>query len=233
MSTTVQIKGLIVPGAGCNDGCSGSGAAAACAFDLAFRNCSELYGQVRSGDVTIATLPNAYIDLPIADALTAIEFVAIKSSGPITLRVNGLPASATTAALFPAVALPGQTLTFTVDGTPLSVLFAAGEDTALEAARRINAEAALAGLAFAPASVAASGQVVISGALTGAQGSLTAFTGTAVATLGLGAFTGAVGTGADVPIDGVSMIQFPRGAAAARRLEVSGSASLSVLAAGT
>lgn len=233
MSSQLQIKGLIMPpSSSCSDGCAGS-SAQGCTFDLAFRNCFEVYQQVRQGKISIATLPNVFVDLAPVDQLSEVQLLAVQSSGPVKLRINGAPASAESSAVFPVAGLTGLTLIFTVDTQPLTVTFEAGDDTATDVARRINAAAALAGLSWQPASVTTAGQVEISGALTGAQGSLSAITGTASAALGFAAFAGEVGTGADVDVDGLFVTQFPRGALSATRVEVSGTATLSVLAAGT
>lgn len=232
MSSQLQINGVIAPPTSqCGSGCSGSSSAGPL-FDLAFRNCTENYQQIRNGDQSLSS-PAAFVPLALTSTIAQIEFVAIQSSGPIKLRINGAPASALSSAIFPVAGLSGLTLDFTVDGVAVSVTFAAGDDTAADVANRINSAAALAGATWLPATVDESGQVRVSGLLTGPQGSLSAFTGTAVALLGFDSFAGGTGSGADVDVDGLFVAQFPRGALSATRLEVSGQASLEVLVAGT
>lgn len=231
MSIQLQVKGYLYPGGGsCSDACNGSKGAVA-PFELAFRNCAESYAQMRSGDYPIRTNPGEYTVLPVSEQFTSIELLALKTSGALQLRLDGGAAVATTAVLFPVADLSGLTLEFGLDGYPIAVTFAAGDDTAEDVARRINAAAALAGAPFRPATVLAA-QVEIRGVKTGAAGVLSAFTGTAAEPLGLDVFVGGVGTGEDITIDGLQLWQFPR-AAGVKRIEVSGQASVSVLAAGT
>lgn len=230
MAQQLAIKGFLLPNAGCSDGCAGI-SPSSCPWELTFRNCLESYQQVRQGDLTLATSPGVFVDLFALGTFTQIELLALKTQGPITLRVNGEPAEAVTAALFPVAGLNGQTLLFSVDGLAVSVLFVTGDDTALEIAARINAAAALAGSIFMPASVVG-GQIVIAGRKTGPQGTLSAFTGTAADDLGLDGWLPQTGTGADIPVDGLMLTQFGRNPNGASRVEASGAAALSVLAAG-
>jgi hypothetical protein len=180
----------------------------------------------------VATTAGQFVDLALCDQFASIELVAIKSSGPVTLRIDGAPATYATAALYPVAGLTGLTLIFGVDGYPVSVLFVSGDDTNIDVMRRINSAAALAGVPFLPASLDALGQVAISGALTGPEGVLTVPTGTALGVLGLSAQGGVVGSGEDISVDGLYVQQLTR-AKGARSIQVSGQASLSVLVAGS
>lgn len=231
MSIQLQIKGYLYPGGSCADACTGSKGAIS-PFELSFRNCAESFGQMRSGDYAVRTTPGEYIALPGSEQFSSIELLALKTSAELELRLDGLPAIATTSALYPVAGLSALTLDFGVDGYPVAVTFAAGDDTAEEVARRINSFAALAGVPFRPASVTTTGQVEIRGLKTGPTGVLTAFTGTAAAALGLDAFPGSTGSGSDLTVDGLQVWQFPR-AGGVSRIEVSGQASVSVLAAGS
>lgn len=230
MAQQIQIKGYILPDAGCGDGCAGV-APAQCAWELdLLSSCGESYQNVRQFNYALATLPGEFLDL--VTGFAQVELLALRSSGPITLRVNGEPARALTNAIWPLAGLDTLTLGFSVDALAVAVTFVAGDDTPAEVAARINAAAALVGATSMPASVSLTGQVQISGVKTGSQGSLSAFTGTAVTALGLGAYAAQSGRGADVPVSGLLVQQFGRNPAAASRLQVSGSASLRVLAAG-
>lgn len=231
MSTVVTSKGWLVPGeGGCASGCAHASTTAAAPFELTFRNCAEQYAVCRSGDAQVATLPLQFVDLPVTSDFTAIELLALRTSGPLLLRFNGEPARAVTSAVFPNAALAGTDLSFGVDGIAISAVFEPGEDTPAGVAARINAEAALAGASFQPARVLA-GQVEIRGALAGQGGSLTAFTGAAAVLLGLQSVAPSTGSGQTLEIDGLFMAQFRR-MTGVRRVEASGQASVSVLAAG-
>lgn len=226
----LQAKGYLSSGDGCGDGCGPKTAAQP--FSLVFRNGFETYAECRSGEFSVATLPGAWVDLPLTEQLDTIELLALRTSGPIKLRVNGLPATTSTAAVYPVASLSGLSLTFGVDGYPVTAVFEAGDDTASDVARRVNSAAALAGVPFIPAEVGAVGQVVIHGQASGAQGFLSAFTGSSVAALGLSSWLGGTGKGSDVDVDGLQVLQFGR-VANVVRVEVSGQATVSVLVAGT
>jgi hypothetical protein len=230
MAQQLQVRGFLLPNAGCADGCAGA-APSSCPWELTLRNCVETFQQARQADFPVVTVPNEYVELFALGTFTQVEFLAVKTSGPLTLRLNGEPAKVSTTNLWPTVDLTGQTLLFTVDGVAVSVLFGAGDDTQAEVIARINAAAVFAGASWLVASLVSS-QVQISGKKTGAQGSLSAFTGTAAADLGLDVVAARVGTGADVPVDGLWLTQFGRNPYAVRRVEVSGVGTMSVLAAG-
>lgn len=236
MSQTLTAKGYIYPpGAGFGGNCGGcaDSSAAVAPFELVLgRGCGgESYLQARSGQAHVQTGVLDYVPLPLTQDFSSIQLLAVRSSAPITLRLRGHGAKAVTAASWPTAILAGQLLGFTLDGVPVALTFGVGEDTALEAAARINAAAALSGLTYYPARVEL-GQVVIEGAETGPQGALSPFTGSAAVTLGLDAFVGAQGGGSDVQVEGLFVAQFPR-LGELTRVEVNGTASVSVLAAGT
>jgi hypothetical protein len=238
LSTSLTAKGYIYPpeagyGGSCG-GCAGDAVSVA-PFEIGFRGAGcggESYLQARSGASQVRTGPTEWVPLPLTQEFSSIQLLAVRTSAPITLRLRGTGARAVTAASFPTAMLVGQALAFTLDAVGIAMTFASGEDTASEVAARINASAALAGLTYYPASVTSGGQVAIEGALTGPTGALSAFTGAAAATLGLGAFVGAQGGGSDIQVDGLFVAQFPR-PGDLTRVEVNGTASVSVLAAGT
>lgn len=236
MSQTLQAKGYIFPpsaggfGTGCGD-CGSEGGAAVAPFEIALRSCSESYQQARSGKFSIGTLPSEFVPLPLTDGFDVIQLLAIKASAAITLRLYGKGAKATSSASWPTALLAGQMLGFTLDGVNVALTFVSGDDTALEVAARINGASVVAGLSYLPARVEL-GQVVVEGRHSGAQGALSTFSGAAATTLGLNTFPGAMGGGSDVQVEGLFIAQFPR-VGDLSRVEVSGTASVTVLAAGT
>ena len=98
-------------------------------------------------------------------------------------------------------------------------------------AQRINAAAALAGLATPRAVVQTSGQLAVSGVATGSQGSVDVTGGTGRATLGL-ALGSVSGLGEDLNVYGSMLCEFPTYPDAPSRIQVSGTATLDVVAAG-
>lgn len=239
LSTTLTAKGYIYPpeagfGGSCG-GCGGADAVSVAPFEIGFRGAGcagETYQQARSGCVQVRTGTLEFIRLPLTQDFSSIQLLALRTSGPVTLRLRGQGARVETAASFPTAMLAGQALAFTLDAIGVAMTFAAGEDTASEVAARINSSAALAGLTYYPASVTTTGQVAIEGAVTGPTGALSAFSGAAAATLGLSAFVGAQGAGSDIAVDGLFIAQFPK-PGDLTRVEINGTASVSVLAAGT
>jgi len=225
----IQSKGYLSSGSSVCGDCGSKAQIAP--FELGFRYGVETYAQCRSGEVTVATQPLEYVALAPTEQIEAIELLALRTSGPVALRLEGAPASVSTAAIYPVAALDGLTLAFGVDGQAVNVEFLLGDATANDVARRINSAAALVGVPFQPAKVGQLGQVEIGGVRTGAQGVLSAFTGTAVAALGLSTWLGGVGKGSDVDVDGLVVMQFGRSGSVGR-VEVSGQATVEVLVAG-
>lgn len=180
---------------------------------------------------TVGVIGAQYVDLDLLLDFVGIEFLYLKSDSPISLRLNAAAAVLLgSGGTFPTGFVGGETLTFTLDGTPVSVAFLAGDQTAAQVAARINAACALVGLATPRASVASSGQVQIAGVLTGAAGTVVITGGTGAATLGLAG--SAVGSGADVPVWGTYLSEFRPYPDAVTRVQVSGQANLTIVAAG-
>ncbi len=109
--------------------------------------------------------------------------------------------------------------------------FTAAAQSAQDVANEINAAAALSGLPTPRATVATSGQLQLESVQTGTQGSVEVVGGTALGTLGLTAAT-TLGTGADVPIQGDVLLEFPRDSDAPARIQVSGQGTITILAGG-
>lgn len=237
MGKTIQLVGqLVVGGGACADSCSG----ASIKTQVLGLRCSGSYFEtVVSTDTpievaTVGVIGAQYVDLPVTDALSAVEFLYVHSSQLIRLLLGADVARVTgVGATYPTGFVGGETLVMELDGVPLTVTFTSGAQTAAQVAAQINAAAALAGFAYLPASVATSGQLVIQGALPGPLGSVEIVSGTGVADLGLtvGVTDGA---GEVVEFYGMFMTEFGRGQPGApARVMVSGQARLEILAAGT
>lgn len=234
MSSSVELRGTLQVG---GDACASScGGADSLIYQLGLRCGTSQFQSVVAvpKDLQIQTpgLPgDAFVDLDVLEDLTAIELLYLKSNNALIVRIGAGPAIITgVGGTFPTLFAGSETLNLTLDGVPFVTTFTAGDQTAAQCAARINAAAALAGIATPRAIVTSSGQLQISGILTGEDGSLAVTGGSGAATLGLTGLT-AVGTGADVRINGTLLLEFDQQAAPAR-VQVSGNATLRLLAAG-
>jgi hypothetical protein len=181
---------------------------------------------------TTGVLGAEFVDLDLLDSLTRIEFLYVRSNAEIILRIGAAPAQLDgSGGTFPTTFAGGETLNLTIDTVSFIVTFDVADQTAAQCAARINAAAALAGLATPRASVLASGELSINGVLTGSAGGVAVTGGTGAATLGL-AVSSVVGSGADVNVLGTFLNEFPRNTNAPSRVQVSGVASVSVVAGG-
>jgi hypothetical protein len=225
LTGTIQISG---------DDCSCAGAGDSLVKAIG-PDCSTGYQSVvaTAKPLSVSTASGVFVDLDLLDVLTSIEFLFLRSTAAITLRVGAGPAVLTgSGGTFPTSFAGGETLDLTIDGVSFTATFDAADQTAAQAAARINAAAALAGLATPRASVLSSGQLQIDSVLTGAEGGAAVTGGTGAATLGFAGTPSAVGTGADVPVQGTFLCEFPRTDDAPSRVQVSGVASVSVVAGG-
>lgn len=235
MTCTVELSGrVVVGGPGC--GCSGSSSPNQKIQGLSFGCPGVVFGAVASTDcaVGIATagaVGDAFVELPTSDSLGAFHLLVVKTTAPAMLRIGAAPAQVLgSGGSFPTGFGGGETLTFDVDGTTVAVTFTAGAQSAAQVAAEINQAAIGAGLSFLPASVQSSGQLRLAGSATGSQGSLEVTSGNA--TVGLPTSAAVAGSGEDVRISGTFMAQFDT-ANAPSRIQVSGSAQIEVLSAGT
>jgi len=158
--------------------------------------------------------------------------LSLKSSAAVRLRIGAAPATIIGAAgVFPATTINGSPFAFTADGVAVAFNFAGASLSAAQVAAQINAAAITAGLDFLPAVVNANGQLTLTGKKTGADGSLAITTG--IAAIGLPtAATPVKGAGSDLDVWGALLVQFGT-ANAPSRIQISGSASVEILAAGT
>lgn len=232
MAASLELSGTILVG---GDDCSCAGSGDQTVKSLG-GGCPVGYSAIvtTAKPITIATpgAPGAvFVDLPLLETLTAIEFLFVRSSAEVVVRIDAAPAEVVgVGGTFPTGFSGGETLTLEIDGVAVSVAFLVGDQTAADVVARINAAAALAGLATPRARVEG-GQVAIDGVLTGSDAEIEVTGGTGAATLGLAGLSGR-GAGADVRVLGTLLSEFPRTAAAPARVQVSGTGTLTIVAGG-
>lgn len=200
-------------------------------------SCSQVAFQcVVSNDVPCAVATTGlvgaeFVDLPVTDALDLIQLLYVRSNVAMRLRIGAAEAAlVSTGATLPLSG--GETLLTQVDGQAVVTTTFTAATTAQQVANEINAAAALLGQ-VPPASVNAAGALVLSGVLTGVQGSALVTGGTGQVALGFGALTNdtAAGEGADVDINGAFLLE--SGATGVSRVQISGQGTLEIFAAGT
>lgn len=236
--SSVEITGtLTIDGGDCRSACSPSAAADSTVRSIGDLCSPKTYEQVfaTSKPVDIQTLGgigSAFEDLPVGESLERFEFVMLRSSSEMVLRIDPeaamLPA---VGGVYPTTFVGGETLFLQIDGgSTVTVTFDVADQTPDAVVRRINAALALAGYPTPLAAVVA-GQVVLMGVLASAAGSVAVVGGTGAAALGL---AGAVasGLGEDVRFNGLFLVEFARNVVAPRRLQISGSGSLSAVVGG-
>lgn len=181
---------------------------------------------------TAGSVGQNFTDLDVLADFTALEFLYVKAASPVVLRIGADAAEVVgEGASYPTGFAGTETLLVTIDGTALTVAFTSGDQTLAQVVARINAAAALAGLP-APRASELDGQLRIRGVSTGAAGSVVVTGGTGAEALGLDSLPSALGEGADVHVDSLFLNTFGRGSDAPSRVQVSGQASLSIVAAG-
>lgn len=237
MSTQqVKLTGQIcVGGTVCPDPC---GVASSKLQGLGLSCASTAFGCVVSTDTpcAIATpgvVGASYVDVPTTEALDQIELLMVRSGVAMRLRIGAAVAELVSSGL----ALPlggGETLITAVDGQAAVTTTFTAAATAQAVANEINAAAALLGQ-VPIASVNAGGALVLSGVATGAEGSVRVTGGTGQVALGFAAGTNdsADGAGSDVDFNGLWLTEFGKGGQAPRRVQISGTGSVEVFAAGT
>lgn len=235
----LDISGQIAVQDGCSgvsQSCGGSGSPQKLQ-PIALSCVGRTYQSVVSTDCPIAiSSPSDFVSVPLLDQVASLEFLFLQTNSPLALRLNGVAAALEgVGGVFPTTFAGGETLIADVDGgASVTTTFDVADQSAAQVAARINAAFALAGLPL-PATVAASGQVLLSGVLTGPEGSVNVTGGTAQAALGFTASTNdaAVGTAQDVTINGLWMAEFGS-TDAVTRVQMRGSVSqVMILAAGT
>lgn len=197
-------------------------------------NQGQSYDACVSSRVAIETsgaVGQNFIDLDCLDQLSSIELFSIQASARVMLRVDAAGALAVaTAGSYPTGFVGTEALTWTLDALSVPVSFESGDQSVEQVAARMNAAAALQGVAT-PRVTVVSGQLNVTGVQTGDGGTL-AFSGTAASQLGLDTATITGSKGEDIQVEGLAVIQFPRFPNAPGRIQVSGVATLDLVAAG-
>lgn len=198
---------------------------------LGFQCPSLQFASIVSTDSPIAFSSTVYADLALLLSFSEIGFIVMQTQGQdIDVRLNPLPATVLTSNSEPYAGLSGLDLVTAVDGqAAVTTVFSIATDAAT-LANEINAAAALLGQA-PPASVV-SGQIQISGVLTGPEGSVDIQSGTALAALGLSVGV-SLGSGEDIQSGEIWMQKFASTPNGIKRIQFRGTANLSILVAGT
>jgi hypothetical protein len=177
---------------------------------------------------TLGVLGMAWAEL-LPGQLAGFELLYLRTKTAMKLRIGAAPAAISASVVaWPVTFAGGEAFAFTVDGTAVAGTFTAGSRTAEQTATVLNQAALGAGLQRLPFSVVA-GQLKLTGAATGKQGSVAVTTALAAIGFGLGS---AVGAGADLDVAGLVVLQFEPAAAPAR-IQISGQGYIEVLAAGS
>lgn len=246
-TTSLLVKGCIEVGGGaCASSCSSSAQdKRTLRLSLGSGACSSAnYASIAdtASPLTVATtgLPGQeFVAIDALAGLSDIQFLYVKSSADIVLRIGAAPATMlATGGTYPTGFVGAETFEFAIDGTTVSVVFEAADQTVTDVINRINAAVALAGLPTPAAYLdTATGQVAIDSYLTGEDGSVVIEPdaviefNSGVATIGFTVGDAVVGLGSDVQVKGLFMSEFTAGTVS--RVEISGSANVSILAAGT
>lgn len=203
----------------------------------------RMYEETVTQAPQIATQGNpgdAFEDLSATDGLSEINLLMVRCSQQTVLRLNALPAvTQAVAGAFPTGFGGGESVTVTIDGVAVVTSFLIADQSALQCAARMNAAAALAGLAT-PRFTVVNGQLRVEGVATavgsGGIGQIAVTAGAPATTLGLAAAASPTvqnAQGQDVTVDGLFLSEFPTtGSRKLTKVQVSGTATLDVVAAG-
>ena len=234
MGCLVSLTGKVIVGGGNDCGCSGSGAPSK-QQPLELACPGKQYPATVSTDCptqvqTFGSPGAEFVDLPGTSALGNMQLLVVRTRASMVLRVGAAPALLVGASgTFPTGFAGGETFAFTVDLTPVPVVFTAAAQTAAQVAQEINQAAIGAGLSFLPARVMTNGQLELTGLATGLQGSLAVTTANAV--IGFPSIATAVGAGRDHKINGLFIAQYDNDDAPTR-VQISGQGYVEALAAG-
>lgn len=252
MSKTVSIHGnlTVTDGAGCG-GCStdqvtkplglgppGSMSSGCCTGGLTYDEAATFSTAI----ATVGAIGAQFVDLPALNAFTAIEFLRLVSSARIRLRINPTRPQMTGAAPLPVGGVVAGAATFTVTdsvGTQFvaAVNFSGATNTPALVVSAINSTLAAAGAPFPPdgqiARLSVTNALVIVNPGIGPASFLQLAAGAPI-DLGLGVVLVRVsGTSSDLPdTEGLVVLQFPRSPNAPTKIQVSGTATLDIVAAG-
>ncbi len=229
-SGTLSINGSVVVGNGVCGPCDDAGSSKT--VGLGFQCPSLQFASITSTDSPfVLNSPLAFVDVGLLLGFSEIGFILLQTQGQdIEVRLNAAPAKVTAANAEPYAGLSGLDLVTAVDGqAAVTTAFGIATDAA-SVANQINAAAAL--LGQAPPASDVGGSLQISGVLTGPEGSVNIQSGTALAALGLTAGV-SLGTGEDIKSGEIWMQKFAATPNGVSRIQLKGSANVSILAAGT
>ena len=246
MTDSIAIRGSLIRSPGPSCGCAacqatsiGLGSSGACCdAGLAYDKSAEFSWSV----ATAGAIGQAYADIPGLGQFTAIEFLYLVASAPVRLRLNPTrPQLVATAAIPGGGVVAGAATIIVTDATGVqytaTVTFTAGTSTPALVVGAINGALAAAGAPFPPdGQIARLGTGGLLAIVNPGIGPAT-FVDLAVgAPSGLGLGTAHVvdeGTAQDMPpVEGLVVLQFPRSPNAPAKIQVSGVASLDIIAAG-
>lgn len=240
MAKSVSIRGSITAGSGpC---CGGSGAGSCAELLELLGSCGD-EGVAFTDVVTLAPVIATSGDIGqnfvrLGIDLAEVELLYVKSTARVRLRIDARPSTTlAVGGIYPTLFVGGEAVNWYLDQLPvIPVTFEAGDQSIEQVAARFNAAAALAG-APTPRVTVSNGQLLFTSPT--ASPSLTESRNTfvipvpAVATrLGLTSPTLTPGRGGDVDISGLAVLQFPRSPNAPVRIDASGNATMTIIAAG-
>lgn len=236
MAATLQMSGALTVGGDCSAACSGGGNSLTLRLGLRCSPSSYQTAVYTPSQIRVLTpgLPGqAFVDVDLLDQLTAIEFIYAKTDAPLVFRVGAAePVLNGQNGIFPTLFAGGESFDLDFEGAPISVVFQAGDQTAAQVAARINSTFALAGYPTPRAEVLPTGQLAIRGVTTGAAAAIEVTAGTGAVQIGFPIGLRAVGAGADIPVYGTWLQEFPPYPSSPARIQVSGIGNFTVLAAG-
>lgn len=244
MSKNVSIRGsLLVSEGGCG-GCSSDqttkplslGGSGCCDAGLSYDHAVAFDTSV----ATIGAVGAAFVDVPGLDQFTAIEFLELESSARIRLRINPTRPQLLGALALPVGGVVAGAATFTVADqagvqVAATVNFSGATNTPALVAAAINGALAAAGVPIPVGGLAKlTGSTLIVLAPGTGPSAFVQLAAGAPGELGLGVIlVRATGTASDLPdTEGLVVLQFPRSPNAPVKVQVSGVASLDIIAAG-
>ena len=231
MTCSVQLTGSVSVGGSC--GCAGfssNGSPSSKTMGLSFSCAGTSYGAVNSSDCPISINTTEFIALPGSDAVGDFQLLSLKSSSAVTLRIGA--AAATLLAVggsYPTGFSGGEAFSLTIDGTVVSGTFTVAAQNIGDVVNELNQAAISAGLTYLPFSADVSGQVRATGQASGSDGSVRVNVTTSE--IGFTAGAEAIGSGEDVDINGLFLVQFSS-VSAPTNIQIKGSAQIEVLIAG-
>jgi len=240
---SIEMKGMLSVSGGCGP-CGGASGdqtvrrlALRCGGFSPYETIAETPSPLRVS--TPGALGAAFVPLDIADGFTAIEFLYVVTDSALTLRISDGPPEVEGIQLaLPTGYVGGETMVFTIDETPVTVVFTAGDQTLADVVNRINAACAAAALATPRAVATGINTFKIVGVATRfeSNSTLTAFRGLVnVTTTPAGMVASAplaLANGNDVTVFGTMLVELRQYPNAPTKVEVSGIGAIRAMVAG-